>query len=29
VIHGLSVIGGGAVTASGTVLEGQRVAAGV
>ncbi|HEV3282288.1 MAG TPA: NDP-sugar synthase [Acidimicrobiales bacterium] len=29
VIHGLSVIGGGAVTASGTVLDGQRVAAGV
>jgi mannose-1-phosphate guanylyltransferase len=29
VIHGLSVIGGGAVTASGTVIDGQRVAAGV
>jgi mannose-1-phosphate guanylyltransferase len=29
VIHGLSVIGGGAVTASGTVVDGQRVAAGV
>ncbi len=29
VIHGLSVIGAGAVTASGTVIDGQRVAAGV
>jgi mannose-1-phosphate guanylyltransferase len=29
VIQGLSVIGGGAVTASGTILDGQRVAAGV
>jgi mannose-1-phosphate guanylyltransferase len=29
VIHGLSVIGADAVTASGTVIDGQRVAAGV
>jgi mannose-1-phosphate guanylyltransferase len=29
VIHGLSVIGAGAVTASGTVIDGQRVPAGV
>jgi mannose-1-phosphate guanylyltransferase len=29
VIHALSVIGAGAVTASGTVIDGQRVAAGV
>jgi mannose-1-phosphate guanylyltransferase len=29
VIHGLSVIGAGAVTASGTIIDGQRVAAGV
>ena len=29
VIHALSVIGAGAVTASGTVIDGQRVPAGV
>ncbi|MGH9078511.1 MAG: sugar phosphate nucleotidyltransferase [Acidimicrobiales bacterium] len=29
VIHGLSVIGGGAVTASGTIIDGLRVTAGV
>jgi mannose-1-phosphate guanylyltransferase len=29
VIHGLSVIGAGAVTASGTVIDGERIAAGV
>jgi len=28
VIHGISVIGAGAITASGTVIDGERVPAG-